>query len=47
MDLPRGPRHDLLEERDVVTMAGQTYQAASNHDPDGSSNGTTITVIRP
>ena len=30
-----------------VTMPGQSYQAASNHDPDGSSNGTTITVIRP
>jgi len=24
-----------------------TYAAASNHDPDGSSNGTSITVIKP
>lgn len=29
-----------------VTMAGQTYQVGSNHDPDGDSNGTTITVSR-
>jgi hypothetical protein len=24
-----------------------TYAATSNHDPDGSSNGTSITVIKP
>jgi hypothetical protein len=30
-----------------VTMAGRTYAATSNHDPDGSSNGTTIKVNRP
>jgi hypothetical protein len=30
-----------------VTMSGKTYQSASNHDPDGSSNGTTIKVNRP
>ena len=30
-----------------VTMAGKTYQASANHDPDGSSNGTTIKVNRP
>ena len=30
-----------------VVMPGQTYVATSNHDPDGSSNGTTITVIKP
>jgi hypothetical protein len=30
-----------------VTMTGRTYGAASNHDPDGSSNGTTIKVNRP
>ncbi|PYP41294.1 MAG: hypothetical protein DMD43_06855 [Gemmatimonadetes bacterium] len=30
-----------------VTMAGKTYVAASNHDPDGDSNGTTIKVSRP
>jgi len=30
-----------------VTMAGKTYVATSNHDPDGSSNGTTIKVSKP
>jgi hypothetical protein len=30
-----------------VTMAGKTYVPASNHDPDGDSNGTTIKVNRP
>ncbi|NUM48510.1 MAG: Ig-like domain-containing protein [Anaerolineales bacterium] len=30
-----------------ATKAGYTYQAASNHDPDGDSNGTTITVQFP
>ena len=30
-----------------VSMAGRVYQSAQNHDPDGSSNGTTIRVNRP
>jgi FtsP/CotA-like multicopper oxidase with cupredoxin domain len=30
-----------------VTLAGMTYQATDNHDPDGDSNGTSITVNRP
>lgn len=30
-----------------VTKAGSTYTPGSNHDPDGDSNGTTITVLRP
>jgi hypothetical protein len=30
-----------------VTMTGRTYQSASNHDVDGSSNGTSIKVSRP
>jgi hypothetical protein len=30
-----------------VTMSGKTYQAPQNHDPDGSSNGTTQRVNRP
>jgi len=30
-----------------VTLAGQTYVASQNHDPDGSSNGTAVTVNRP
>ena len=29
-----------------VSKAGYTYQASANRDPDGSSNGTTITVRR-
>ena len=30
-----------------VTMAGNAYVQAGNHDPDGSSNGTVIKVNRP
>lgn len=30
-----------------VTLTGVTYQATSNHDVDGSSNGTTVKVNRP
>jgi hypothetical protein len=30
-----------------VTMSGRTYQPTQNHDPDGSSNGTTQRVNRP
>ncbi len=30
-----------------VTLNGVTYQATSNHDVDGSSNGTTVKVNRP
>jgi hypothetical protein len=30
-----------------VTMAGRTYAATANHDPDGDSNGTSIKVNRP
>jgi hypothetical protein len=30
-----------------VTLSGVTYQATGNHDPDGDSNGTAITVNRP
>jgi hypothetical protein len=30
-----------------VTMSGKTYSQASNHDVDGSSNGTTVQVKRP
>ena len=30
-----------------VTMPGNVYLSASNHDPDGSSNGTSIKVNRP
>ena len=30
-----------------VTRSGMTYEPAANHDPDGDSSGTTITVVRP
>jgi len=30
-----------------VTRAGLSYDAAANHDPDGDSTGTAITVNRP
>ena len=30
-----------------VSAAGKVYQPSANHDPDGDSNGTTITVPRP
>jgi hypothetical protein len=30
-----------------VTRTGYTYEQTSNHDVDGSSNGTVITVVRP
>ena len=30
-----------------VTLSGQTYQSGANHDPDGSSNGTSIKVNKP
>jgi hypothetical protein len=30
-----------------VTMTGKTYQSSANHDPDGSSNGTTVKVTWP
>ncbi len=32
---------------DNVTHATYTYQSADNHDPDGDSNGTVITVNKP
>ena len=32
---------------DLVSMLGQTYDAAQNHDADGDSNGTTIRVNKP
>ena len=30
-----------------VTHATRTYDSAGNHDPEGNSNGTTVTVFRP
>jgi thermitase len=31
----------------VTALSGATYGAAANHDPDGDSNGTAITVVKP
>jgi hypothetical protein len=30
-----------------IAATGYTYDASGNHDPDGDSNGTTITVRQP
>ena len=30
-----------------VSASGQTYQPSANHDVDGSSNGTQVTVKKP
>jgi hypothetical protein len=30
-----------------VTASGKTYSSAANHDPDGDSTGTTITILKP
>jgi uncharacterized protein len=30
-----------------VTRAAFVYKAADNHDPDGSSSGTTISISKP
>jgi hypothetical protein len=30
-----------------VSLSGVTYKPTSNHDPDGDSNGTSITVLKP
>ncbi|MGH2590500.1 MAG: S8 family serine peptidase, partial [Actinomycetota bacterium] len=30
-----------------LSVSGKTYEAGSNHDPDGDSTGTSITVFRP
>jgi len=32
---------------DDVTHASYTYQPGDNHDPDGDSDGTSITISRP
>jgi len=30
-----------------VTASGASYVSSSNHDPDGDSNGTSITIDKP
>jgi hypothetical protein len=32
---------------DSLSKDSYTYQAGANHDPDGDSDGTTITVMKP
>ena len=32
---------------DVTRNAGDTYDSGANHDPDGDSNGTSITILQP
>lgn len=31
----------------VTSLSGATYSSAANHDPDGDSNGSTLTVLKP
>jgi len=31
----------------ALTLSGYVYKSSANHDPDGSSNGFSITVTRP
>jgi hypothetical protein len=45
-DLPRS-RASIVFTILSLTRSGYTYQAAGNHDPDGDSNGSRITVTRP
>jgi hypothetical protein len=45
-----GMRNSVLSITFTVTDATHsslTYQSAANHDPDGDSNGTTVSVTRP
>lgn len=44
--LPRS-RASIVSTVLGLASSGYTYQAAGNHDPDGDSNGTRITVTRP
>jgi hypothetical protein len=30
-----------------LTLMGLTYQSAANHDPDGDSIGTAISILKP
>ena len=45
-DLSKG-RSSVTFTVNNVTRAASTYTSATNHDPDGSSNGTRIVVARP
>ncbi|MFN2106766.1 MAG: hypothetical protein ACK2UJ_17965 [Candidatus Promineifilaceae bacterium] len=30
-----------------IAQGSSTYSAAANHDPDGDSSGTSITIVQP
>ena len=45
--LSRSTNADVTFTVTSVTKASFTYQSSANHDPDGDSNGTSITVNRP
>ena len=40
-------KSDVAFSVSSVSKAGYTYRSSGNHDPDGDSNGTSITVKRP
>jgi hypothetical protein len=46
--MPRIPRKTANLRFSVTTaaLAGFVYKPANNHDPDGESDGTTITISR-
>ncbi|MCB9137310.1 MAG: Ig-like domain-containing protein [Caldilineaceae bacterium] len=43
----KGNTTDVTFTVNNVTLAGSSYNAGANHDPDGDSNGTSITVLQP
>ena len=45
-DLSKG-RSSVTFTVNNVTRAASTYTSATNHDPDGSSNGTRIVIAKP
>lgn len=45
--LSRATNASVIFTVTTLTAAGATYQPSANHDPDGSSTGTSITVPRP
>jgi hypothetical protein len=38
---------EIRKNSAVSSLTGAPYAAGANHDPDGDSDGTTITVSRP
>ena len=41
-----GVKNSVRFDVAALSKSGSSYDAAANHDPDGSSNGTTVTVTR-